>query len=94
MRYEEIVMFVAAFIMIVLLFAAACPEIRMVDSVVYSVSDSENVVVFETNDGNLWEAEVVFASRYEVGDSYRLFLSNNNTVSIYDDILVFMVKEG
>lgn len=84
---------VYCFLMIGLLFLAAAPEIRVVDAEVETICEEGSTVVFAANDGNLWAAEVDPASDYEIGAEYRLFLSNNHTVSVYDDELIFMIKE-
>lgn len=85
---------VCCFLMIGLLFLAAAPGIRVVDAEVETVCEEDNTVVFAANDGNLWAAEVDPDSDYEIGAEYRLFLSNNHTVSVYDDELIFMIKEA
>jgi len=50
-----------------------------------AVDDSNDVVVCEDSNGNLWEFQGV--QNWKLGDSIHLLMDDMNTASIYDDTI-------
>lgn len=47
----------------------------------------DRIAIFTDNDGNMWEWQVESDEFFKVGDAYRLYMSDNHSVTIYDDYI-------
>lgn len=61
-------------------------------AIVYEIDRDADVVIVEDATGNLWEFEGV--EDYEVGDFVSMVMDDNNTTSIYDDVIVVSQYSG
>jgi len=53
------------------------------------IEKNNNVIVFESNDGNLWEAEEASVT---VGDKILATMDDRHTTTIYDDEIIKIKK--
>lgn len=61
-------------------------------AIVYEIDRDADVVVVEDATGNLWEFEGV--EDYEIGDFVSMVMDDNDTTSIYDDVIVVSQYSG
>lgn len=61
-------------------------------AIVYEIDRDADVVVVEDATGNLWEFEGV--EDYEIGDFVSMVMDDNDTTSIYDDVIVASQYSG
>jgi hypothetical protein len=45
------------------------------------------IAKFIDNDGNMWKWEIEPTESFEIGNVYRLHMSDNHSTSIYDDYI-------
>lgn len=87
---------IAVILAIVCLFGifALCAnaDIYAKTAVVYEIDRDADVVVVEDATGNLWEFEGV--EDYEIGNFVSMVMDDNNTTSIYDDVIVVSQYSG